>query len=74
MDEAQMQALSEAVEARYAELERYREWFATNPIGQGWTDLAAENAIRLNELGFLLLAAHQVAASEGEDRVMAGNR
>jgi hypothetical protein len=74
MTTAEMHALSVAVEERYAELNRYREWFATNPIGQGWTDLAEENRIRLNELGFLLLEARQTARTEGESRVMVGDR
>ena len=41
---------------------------------RGWTDLAAEYRVRLDELDRLLLFANVAEMSEGEARAMAGDR
>jgi len=74
MTTAEAHAIAVAVQERRAELARYRDWYATNTVGREWTDLARENAIRLDELDRLLLFANVAEMSEGEARAMAGNR
>ena len=59
------EALAVAFEERRAELRRYREWFATNPIGRQWSDYDREFAIRLDELDRLALSAQVGEMSHG---------
>ena len=66
MTTAEAHAIAVAVQERRDELARYRDWYATNPVGKEWTDLARENAIRLDELDRLLLFANVAEMTEGE--------
>lgn len=49
-----------ALEERRAELQRFADWYAKER--PEWTDLAAENAIRLDEVERLLSKVQRAAA------------
>jgi len=64
------EALVQAVQERRAHLVRCVEMYEE----RGWTDLAAEYRVRLDELDRLLLFANVAEMTEGEARAMAGDR
>ena len=49
-----------ALEERRAELQRFADWYAKER--PEWTDLAAENAVRLDEVERLLANTRKAAA------------
>lgn len=74
MTVAEAHAIAVAVQTRRAELAKWREWYQTNAVGRAWStsEMAAEHAIRLDELDKILLTAQAAEMTEAEHREMAG--
>jgi len=70
MTTTEAHAIARAVQDRRAELRRYLDWYATNPVGKTWTEgtaSVAEYRARLDELDRLLLFANVAEMTEGAD-------
>lgn len=76
MTTTQAHATATAFGERLEELRRWRRWYDENPVGRNWTDLASENAIRLDELERIERRSQAMAnpETEAENRVLWGNR